>query len=385
MHMPNYRNGCIVNLMSSIAAKHGACLPYAQLSKNYSKAISSSSNTLLLVLDGLGYEFIKEFGENSTFKKYLMGAMTSVFPSTTSASLNSFATGLTPQQHAITGWFMYLKELGIVSKILPFCPRIGGRAFSEDGVNPQDIFENKPLFDILPVDTHYITHESFINSDFTLATAGAACRHSYSGISGLFDTITNVANSCSNETYTYAYWPRFDTICHMHGVHDKKAIDHFSELDFMFSSLLESLDGTDTTIIATSDHGLIDVGERDTVSLDEHPKLASTLALPLCGEARAAYCYVRPSKTDAFERYVTQNLSYCCDLFPSEELVKKGFFGLFEPNKKLYDRIGDYVLIMKDNYIIKDQLQGEDNNILKAYHGGLSREEMLIPLIVANV
>ena len=46
-------------------------------------------------------------------------ADTAANPPTTSAAITTFATGLAPQQHAVTGWFMHLKELGAVSTILP--------------------------------------------------------------------------------------------------------------------------------------------------------------------------------------------------------------------------------------------------------------------------
>ena len=38
----------------------------------------------------------------------------------------------------------------------------------------------------------------------------------------------------------------------------------------------------------------------------------------------------------------------------SEELVEQGVFGIGEPHPSLLSRIGDYILIMKDNYVIKD-------------------------------
>jgi len=69
------------------------------------------------------------------------------------------------------------------------------------------------------------------------------------------------------------------------------------------------------------------------------------------------------------------------EMFKSEELIKKHFYGLGVPNPKLADRIGDYVLIMKENYMLKDDIE-KKKKFHKADHGGVSREEMLVPLIV---
>jgi hypothetical protein len=104
--------------------------------------------------------------------------------------------------------------------------------------------------------------------------------------------------------------------------------------------------------------------------------------MPLSGEPRAAYCYVRPEKIKQFENYVKTEFKKCCEMRKSEDLIKEKYFGLFEPNEKLKDRIGDYVLIMKENYIMKDLVLGEKRNIYIGNHGGVSREEMFVPLIV---
>jgi hypothetical protein len=50
----------------------------------------------------------------------------------------------------------------------------------------------------------------------------------------------------------------------------------------------------------------------------------------------------------------------------------------------LLDRIGDYILIMKGNYVIKDRLLGETMHFLKANHGGMSGKEMFVPLITVS-
>jgi hypothetical protein len=71
-------------------------------------------------------------------------------------------------------------------------------------------------------------------------------------------------------------------------------------------------------------------------------------------------------------------------LYKSEDLIKENYFGLYEPNPKLRDRVGDYTLIMKDNYIMKDLVLGEDRRIFIGNHGGLSDEELYVPLIVIN-
>lgn len=135
-------------------------------------------------------------------------------------------------------------------------------------------------------------------------------------------------------------------------------------MDKKISSLSKSLKGTNTALIVTADHGLIDTTEKPKIILlQNHPKLVETLTMPLSGESRAAYCYVHPQKTQQFEKYIKDNLDFCCQLYKSIDLLDKGVFGLFKPNKNLIDRIGDYILVMKENYIIKDFLLTEKKNV----------------------
>ena len=77
-------------------------------------------------------------------------------------------------------------------------------------------------------------------------------------------------------------------------------------------------------------------------------------------------------------------MKYCCEIYKSRELIKNNFFGLFKANARLADRAGDYILIMKENYIIKDFVAGEDHDIHIGNHGGISKEEMFVPLIIIN-
>ena len=107
--------------------------------------------------------------------------------------------------------------------------------------------------------------------------------------------------------------------------------------------------------------------------------------MPLCGDSRTAYCYVYPSKTKQFENYVKTRLNKFCKLYKNHEIIKNNYFGLFEPNPKLIERIGDYVLIMKENYILKDKILKQKRYYSIGHHGGTSKDEMFVPLIVFNV
>src|SRR3989344_2916686 len=124
--------------------------------------------------------------------------------------------------------------------------------------------------------------------------------------------------------------------------------------------LCKSLKDKKTAIIISADHGLIDTKEKDRIiELKNYPEFLETLALPLSGEPRVAYCYVRPHKIKQFKNYVNTNFKKYCELHKSEDLIK-------------------------ENYIMKDLVLGEEQQIFIGNHGGVSKEEMFVPLIVVG-
>jgi hypothetical protein len=99
---------------------------------------------------------------------------------------------------------------------------------------------------------------------------------------------------------------------------------------------------------------------------------------------RVAYCYVHPDRRAEFERYVSLHLGDYAELFPSARLIAESYFGIGTPHPRLAERVGDYTLVMKQNYQIKDWLLGESRHVHLGVHGGLSDEEMYVPLVVAH-
>lgn len=383
MHLPNYKDGSIVNLMSSIMRAFGEKTLYDPLRGLDISTLRDSTNIVLLVLDGLGYEHLQEQRADCFLRANLHQKITSVFPSTTATGITTFLTGLAPQQHAITGWFMLIKELGLVARILPFNPRYGGLALGTAGIDPRLIFKDTPLSARLAAESYYLIPQHLFESDYTQATSTGATKLSYNTLEGCMTAIKEVVNSNQKRKFVYVYWAEFDSLCHEFGTQRAEVLAHFRELNLAIANLANSLRGSNTALLITSDHGLVDTETIDCISMEEHPQLAETLSLPLCGEPRVAYCYVHPSKVKQFRAYVGSVLDEYCLMYTSRDLIRKHFFGLHLPNPLLLDRIGDYVLIMKGSYVLKDFVPGENLHFLKANHGGVSSNEMFVPLITA--
>jgi len=389
MHLPDYHGGSIVNLMRSIeraldARPCEAAAAYPELDALPGHSFSGARNIVLLVIDGLGYDYLNGAGAGSALQRHLQARLTSVFPSTTATAVSSFLTGVGPQQHALTGWHAWLRELGCVTATLRFRPRHGGVALSKAGIAGRSVYTAEPMFDRLPAKSYVVSPAAIIESDYNLAHCGTAERRPYRELPGLFANLAQILTSDRERKFIHAYTYDFDETAHTHGSASAELQAKFRQIDAAWAQFLGDIAGTGTQVIAVADHGFIDSPAPACVELEDHPQLAQMLMLPLCGERRAAYCYVQPGQERAFEHYVQTRLAHCASLYRSSELVAQGWFGLGPANPRLSERVGHYTLVMKDNYTVKDWILGESRYLTLGVHGGVSAAEMHVPLILAE-
>lgn len=381
MRKPDYAGGGIANLMASLigglGGTPGQC---GQLDMLGWAEVAAFRNIVLVVLDGLGHDWLLRQTVAPWLRKHLRGSMTSVFPSTTATAVTTFLTGEPPQQHGLTGWHIYFRELGTVLAVLPGRARYGGVGLGDAGISAQRLFNHVPLCDRLTVRCHVLSPAHIAHSDFNLTHLGQAHLWPYRGFDTMLEIAASVARQDRDRKFIYAYWPDLDAVGHTEGMNSAAAAEQLRLIDDALSRFAGELAGTDSLLIVTADHGQIDTRPEDRITLDDHPELSDMLALPLCGESRVAYCYVRPRRLADFEHYVTDRLGHAAEMVPSARLLEEGWFGPGVPHPALADRIGDYTLIMKGHHVIKDWLPQERRHELIGVHGGVTDEEMLVPL-----
>jgi hypothetical protein len=379
--LPDYRGGSLVNLMSSLTTALGGSSPYAPLTALPPESLADARHLVLLVVDGLGHDYL--LGRDGALRQHLHSPLTSVFPSTTASAIPTFLTGLAPQQHGLTGWHMYFREIGAIAAPLPFRLRAGRRSLSHAGVTPATLFGLTPLFDRLPLPCHVVSPQHIIHSDFNVALSGKATLHGYATLEEMFARIAGLLRSDAPRSYVHAYWPQHDSLAHEYGINSPQVAAAFAALDAAFAQLVKVARDSGSRIIVTADHGFIDTPVEQTIDLDDHPGLRETLLLPLCGEPRMAYAYVRAGRETQFEDYMREQLADRVQLFKSEDILQLGWLGPGDAHPGLSDRIGDYVLIPRGRAILRDWLKGEARHTHIGVHGGLSTAEMTVPLVVA--
>jgi len=385
LHLPDYDGYGIVNLMASLShACQGGDTGYAAVPGDELANLSRAQNIILLVIDGLGHDYLMSQCQGSQLSNYCLGRLSSVCPSTTATAIPTFLTGLAPQQHGFTGWFTYFSEIGSVLAVLPFRTRVGYSTIDDAKLSPAGLSGTAPFFSNIQIAGNQIMPDAIAGSSFNRAFSGGARIAPFSGLKGLRSALRRALKRGRERSFTYAYWPDFDSLAHQFGVGSPQVQAHFLQLDRLFSDLLSDLRGSDSVLLVTADHGFIDTSPGTIIQLENHPQLKQTLMVPLCGEPRLAFCYVHPGLENEFETYVHEYFSDQAALFPSHQLLEEGWFGLGTPHPGLQHRIGQYALVMKDNWMITGRLPGERPLQHIGAHGGVSPQEMYVPLVYAE-
>src|SRR6476660_6625902 len=161
---PDYAGGSLVNLVASVVAARGK-KPLHEPLRNFALP-AAAKNLVLLLIDGLGDNYLARHGRGSELARRRRGALTSVFPSTTASAITTSYTGRTPLEHGLTGWFTYFGAAGCVSAALPFRSRGDMALLSTRGVTAETIFDAPPLFLELTVRSIVVTYRDIVDSAY---------------------------------------------------------------------------------------------------------------------------------------------------------------------------------------------------------------------------
>ncbi|MEM3712694.1 MAG: alkaline phosphatase family protein, partial [Thermoproteota archaeon] len=320
--------------------------------------------------------------------------ITSVFPSTTSTALTSFNTGLTPQEHGIVAYVLFMKELSSMVNMISLSPVNDERRnrIFELGMSPERLLGAKVLTQRLR--EAGLTSKTLIRYGIRNSGLSTILYRDSEIVPALttVDFATNLAKLVNDRKtdFVMAYWDGFDAQSHHYGPFSQEA-----ELELLntFTLLKTAVDrvpskiAEKTLLLITSDHGQSKVSDDKAVRLEDLKRLTNCLVMPPAGESRAAYLYVK-DKTTRLEKFSHKSIGEIV-LFDSLKLLKKGVFGLGEANPCTPDRIGDYVALSRGeerlifHYDLKERTEPE---FVKAgAHGSLTLDELLIPLIACRV
>ncbi|AGA91671.1 putative AP superfamily protein [Thioflavicoccus mobilis 8321] len=380
MPAPDYEGGSLVNLMGSLISARGGTAAYPPLPTLRVEDLADTTSLVLLVIDGLGADWLARQAPDGLLARHRHATITSVFPPTTAAAIPTFLTGLAPQQHGLTGWHTYLRELGSVMTVLPGHPRYGGASYRAAGIDPERLFTIRPVFEQMKARGLALSPAHIAYSDFNRTLCRGAEIQPFQSLTEMFCRAGRALRRPRGPQYLYLYWPELDRLGHEQGIDSPAALAHLHAIEAALADFIDAIAGTDTLLLITADHGQLDTTPEDRIELDDHPGLTDCLTLPLCGEPRTAYCYLRPGRVEQFIDSCRERLGERALIRPSSDLIAAGLFGRGAPHPRLAERVGDYALLMRGTAVIRDRLPFEEAHRMVGVHGGLSAGELRVPL-----
>lgn len=371
MQFPNYTKSAF-NIVNSILQYYGVKNENATLStldqilysKKYKKIV-------LLIMDGMGNNIINKYLKGEFLEVNNLGPISAVFPSTTTAAMNTYYSGKSPLEHAWLGWSNYFKEC---SRTINLFPKTDKYTFEkidydfESLIAFESIFEQiKNVNDVNQV----VIYPKYLKNNYPVKNL------KYKKIKGLVKHIKKEIKG-KKEKFIFAYCAEPDHCEHMYGPSNKKVekiLQYFNKLMKKHFSKLKD----DTVIIISADHGLIDI--KDTIYLEDYPALLNTLITLPTIEPRAASFFVKKHRQLEFETLFNEIFKDNYVLFKREEVLRHHLFGYGKIHPKTDDFLGDYLAVATKNTIF-DYKRDTTNFTFKGHHAGLSSDEMNIPLIV---
>jgi hypothetical protein len=170
----------------------------------------------------------------------------------------------------------------------------------------------------------------------------------------------------------------------VHGSGSHQVAAQVASIEQAVAEAVDQLQGSGTLFLVTADHGFTDAPVEARLDLDLQPEVRECLAMPLTGEPRVAYCHVRSGWGERFEQRFEEAFGGAATLYSSEALVKTGWFGPGPVHAKLLDRVGDYTAVCGPGRILVDNLPGASRFDQLGVHGGMSDEELRVPLLAVR-
>ncbi|MGB9769772.1 MULTISPECIES: alkaline phosphatase family protein [Caldisericum] len=373
---PIYNGLNISNIGSFILENYEIQNNFEKLSVIQSLEIPKKKKVVLLLIDALGFNLLNFVRNKVLLESFeeminngLYTVITSTFPSTTATALPSIYTLSTPGIHGALGYRFYAKEFG--NLINPLFQKLSVNKNCPIKFDESWFIPIKTIFEILNdyrIQNYSIVRSDYLSSTFDKAVYRGTKEIGYLTLSDLYNKILELLTL--DTVFINAYWWSIDALSHHYSPFSQTVISEIKFIDYFLKMLLEKIDN-DTLLIITADHGQIDTSKGKVIKLRDEPG-SSNILLP-ASDVRAPYIYTNGKlKKEFFEKF--ENIV----ALTKEEAFNLGLFG---ETINFDERVGDYVIIFKDNSCI-EFISEESEVSLLGKHGNLTEDEMLVPLIL---
>jgi len=397
--LPSYGGRSLANIPATAAALLGACTQGMQPPAEacYWEHLRGPVRRVVLVLvDALGCLYLRQALNDrrgwlwrDLASRGVLLPMTAICPSTTVTSLATLMTGVSPAEHGLLGYELWLRELGVLAEMLSLKPVYGpgDATLMQWGLDPTRLLSVPTLAERLAgegVSTVGLLAAAHRHSPLTRALYhGVTSLVGYADVADLWrQLIVLLETPPKGRELILAYWGDLDAAIHLHGTQGGAWQGAWAAFTKEMERGLAALPASarqETVLVITADHGFVDSPVYAAHDVDQDADLREALLIPPSGEARLAYLH---TMGDEAEGRVRSTLAADFAMIDASTALEAGLFGPGRPASETRARLGDLLAISRTDHYL-DRLGRRHR--LRGRHGGLSPEEMLIPWLAARL
>lgn len=357
---PNTMGTGLVNLAATIEQGFGHHPLHPTITDSTVEA-DDGRTTVLVLFDGLGVAQL-EHPRASELHASLARSLDAPFPTTTTVSLATIATGRTPSEHGVIAYLLWDPDVGTIVNTIHMRSAWGDPVAIElDRFLPSpNLFERLATVGIESV---VVQPENFRGSALTTVLYRGARFEGYRDLEDAIAVTSDVA--AHRGRLIVLYIPHVDVAAHVSGQESADYDRAVSAADTVWSRLHHMLPPR-VTLLGTADHGHVDIEDANKIRLS--PKAEDSARLS--GDSRAMYVNGDPS----------QVLRETGGLWvPIADLEPLWGRGPVAPDTAR--RSPDGVVLMQEGTAAFTRYM---NDRLVGHHGGLTDAERLIPLLARD-
>ena len=393
--------GTIRYLLSGIGQNHIPSPAFEGLHDRYDSVI-------LLYVDAFGWRFFEQFADRAPALQHIMqhgvaSRITAQFPSTTAAHTTAIHTGLPPSQSGVYEWYIY--EPGVDAIIAPLLFSFAGESQREQlkqvGFAPSALFPTQTIYQDLRrlgVASHiYQRSDIAYTSPGTVLFDGAKRIFGYATLTEAFVNISKRLLKQNKPTYYFVYYSPIDTIGHEYG---PESVEFEAEIDTFLTTLQRQLldraagkQRQRVLLLITSDHGQTKVSPKTTFYINQEiPGFRKYIALNRqgqllvpAGSPRDLFLHIRPELLDEAHQVLSDQIIGKALVVRTSELIERGYFGPLPISAALRNRVANLCVLPFKGESAYWYVKGKYEQRHYGHHGGLTPDEMEIPLLACEL
>jgi len=370
LELPRYGEASLSDLLPSVLGALGVRDEVDVL------GLPRAERYCVLLVDGLGWNLLRRHPAEAPFLGSLLSSgrmLTTGAPSTTATSITSLGTGLPPGRHGVVGY---------TSRVPGTSDTLLNALSWDQQVDPLVYQPHPTVFEraaAAGVEVSMVSKRQFRGSGLTAAGLRGA---RYLGADTLGERVAAVTSALSGRGpgLVYAYDSDLDYTGHAHGWDSAAWRHQLVHVDRFAEQIYDELP-VGSALVVTGDHGMVDVPHSERVDVDATPALQDGVEL-VGGEARFRHVYVRPGAVSDVRAAWREVLGRRAVVSTRDDAVAAGWFGAVE--SRVLERIGDLVVVSVGGSAIEVSSVFPFESRLVGLHGGLSGDEVLVPLLAVS-